>query len=304
MIRSVEVTNSQNETLLLDLFKPNDSGIMIVNVDGLGPVEGTINTTEIVTFDGAVYNSARANSRNITMDLVLLPKPTIEDARHMIYRYFPLKGKVTIKVTTDSRICETEGYVETNEPTIFSSQETVSISIICPNAWFTDASEGGTQVIDFYSIEPLFEFPFSNESLGEKLIVFGNIQNSFQKSIIYDGEVNTGFEMIVHAMGDIDDFTVYNVNTRENMTVYADKLESLTGSKLKAGDDLIISTMAGSKSIRLLRDGAYTNVLNCLGRDATWLQVSQGENIFAYTSETEQSNIHFTMRIPKLYQGV
>ena len=302
MIKSVTVTNSRGESLHMKLDEPYESGFWIVNIDGLGPVQANINTTEIVTFDGSIYNSARGNERNIVMDLIFEGRD-IEDIRHLTYRYFPIKGKVTVQVETDHRLCEIDGYVESNDPTIFSRKESTSISILCPSAWFKDVSEEGNRSVNFYGIDPLFEFPFSNESLSEKLIEFGGIRNSFEETFDYNGEVETGFVMTIHALGEIGDVTIYNVDTNDSMTIYADKLKALTGSKLQAGDDIIINTIKGEKSARLLRDAKYTNILNCLGRDITWFQLVQGENRFAYSTSEGSANLQLSIKVQNLFQG-
>lgn len=303
MIKSVTVTNNRGESLKLELTKPKESGFWIISIDGLGPVQANINTTEIVTYDGSIFNTARGTERNITMQLVF-DGIDIEERRHETYRYFPIKQMVTLRIETDHRICEIDGYVESNSPTIFSSLESTDISIICPSAWFRDASEEGNRAIHYFGIEPLFEFPFSNESLSDKLIEFGNIRQSFEEIIEYEGEVETGFTIDIHAVGDIGDVTIYNSDTRESMTIYSDKLQSLTGSKLKAGDDIIICTVKGQKSARLLRDAKYTNVLNCLGRDVDWFQLSQGENKFAYTTSEGSENLQLSINVQNLFQGV
>lgn len=303
MIKTITVTNSRGESLLLDLFNPYESGFWVINVDGLGPVQADINTTDIVTFDGSVYNSARSNERNITFNLIF-EGTDIEDVRHTTYRYFPIKQKVTIRVDTDHRSCEIDGYVESNDVTIFAQKESTNISIICPSPWFKDVSEEGNRAVNFYGVDPLFEFPFSNESTTEKLIEFGNIRQSFEETFVYNGEIETGFVMTIHAIGGIGDITVYNSDTGESLTIYSDKLEALTGSALSAGDDLIIDTIKGEKSARLLRNGKYTNVLNCLGRDVTWFQLNQGENQFAYTATSGVENLQLSIQVQNLFQGV
>ena len=303
MIKKITITNNRGESLIMELTNPKESGFWIINVDGLGPVQANINTTEIVTYDGSIFNSSRGTERNITFSLVF-DDLDIENVRHKSYRYFPIKQKITVRVETDHRLCEIDGYVESNEPSIFSSLEQADISVICPEAWFRDVSESGNKIIEFFGVEPLFEFPFSNESLSKKLIEFGEIRQSFEESIFYEGEVDTGFTITVHALGEIGDITIYNSDTLEKMTISSEKLESLTGSKLKAGDDLVICTVKGSKSCQLLREGKYTNVLNCLGRDSVWFQLSQGENKFSYTATEGSEHLDLSIKVQNLFQGV
>lgn len=304
MIRSITVTNPRGESLKMELNKPEETGFIVVNVDGLGPVQANINTTEIVSYDGSIFNSARGTERNIVFSILFDEDFDIEEQRHKTYKYFPLKQKIDILVETDQRMVKTSGYVESNEPVIFSQKENTSISVICPNSWFEDASEEGNKVINFYGVDPLFEFPFSNDSLTSKLLEFGNIRQSFEESFIYEGEVNTGMVFTIHALGSIGDITIWNSDTQEKMVLYSDKLESLTGSALKAGDTVTISTVKGSKYAQLLREAKTTNILNCLGRDVDWFQLQQGENTFAYSTTSGTENLQVGIQVQNLFQGV
>lgn len=304
MIKSVTVTNNRGDSVVMELRKPTESGFAITEIEGLGPVTANINTTEIVSYDGSIFNSSRGTERNIVFHLTFLGAD-IEEIRHKTYKYFPLKQLITIRVETDHRLCETSGYVESNEPDIFADDgEGCTISVICPDAWFNDMSEEGQLDISYWGIDPLFEFPFSNESLTDDLIEFGNIRNSFEESFFYTGEVETGFVLTIHALGDVGDITIYNSDTLESMTILSSKLSGITGSPLKAGDDIIISTIKGHKSAQLLRNARYTNVLNCLSRQSTWFQLSQGENKFAYTLSEDSANIQLTIDVQNLFQGV
>ena len=195
MIYSIVVTNYLGDRIKLELGKPDVSGFLIKSVTGLGPVKATVNTTEVVTNDGSMFNSARLSQRNIVFQIVFVDTvygETIEDVRQKSYKYFPAKKSVEIIIETDNRYVRTSGYVESNEPNIFSSQEGTSISIICPDPFFYSAGEDGNNVTDFYSIDPLFEFPFSNESLTEPLLVFGEIQIKTEGVITYYGDAEIG----------------------------------------------------------------------------------------------------------------
>ena len=141
MIKSVKVTNYLDESKTFVLMDPEESGFLIEEITGLGPANATINTTEMASIDGSIFNSSRVGMRNIVLTLRLLFKPTVEDVRQESYKYFPIKKQVKLTIETDNRICESYGYVESNEPDIFSKDESTQISIICPDPYF-------------YSVEP------------------------------------------------------------------------------------------------------------------------------------------------------
>ena len=156
----------------------------------------------------------------------------------------------------------------------------------------------------FSGIEPTFEFPFSNESLTVKMLDFGIVLNQTSKNIIYNGDSEIGVTITIHAVGEASGITIHNTETRESMRIDTDKIAEFTGSGIKAGDDIIICTVKGQKSITLLREGNIINILNCLSKDADWFQLSKGDNIFAYTADTGNSNLQFEIENKIVYEGV
>jgi hypothetical protein len=304
VIKSITVINYLGDSIKLDLARPEESGFVVQSVTGLGPGKASINTTEVSTNDGSLFNSSRLPSRNIVIGLKFLWKNSIEDVRQLSYKHFPIKKKLTLLIETDNRQAEIDGYVESNDPNIFSRDEGSDISIVCPNPFFYSAGKNGKRTTVFYGVEPMFEFPFSNESLQECLLEMGAIQNQTEKVITYDGDSEIGVIITIHAVGEASKIVIYNTGTREIMRIDTDKLATFTGSGIIAGDDIIICTVKGSKSINLQRAGKRINILNCLEKNADWFQLAKGDNIFAYTAETGSSNLQFKIENRIVYEGV
>ena len=301
MIKFITVTNHLNESIKLELGFPERSGFLIQEISGLGPVKADINVSELSSVDGSIYNSARLSSRNIVFNLALLESPTIEDTRQRSYKYFPVKKRVRLLIETTNRTAEIFGYVESNEPIIFSKQETTQISIVCPNPYFYSE---GKKITSFTGFEKAFSFPFSNESLSDKLLIMGNIIKNQTQTILYEGDSEIGFNIEIHAVGTAEHVMIYNVNTLENMKIDTDKLIALTGQPIIMGDSIFISTIKGDKSIQLLREGVYYNIINCLDRDATWMFLRKGDNVFAFDAEEGGANLYFRIINQVIYQGI
>lgn len=304
MIKTITVTNYLGDSLVLNLARPEESGFVVKSITGLGPGTANINTTEVSTNDGGLYNSSRLPTRNIVITLSFLWKDSIEDVRQKSYKYFPIKKKLTLLIETDNRQAEIEGYVETNDPNIFSKEEGADISIICPNPFFYSSGADGSNTTVFYGIDPMFEFPFSNESLYDALLEMGSIQNQHEKVVTYNGDAEIGVTITIHAIGEASNITIYNTGTREIMKIDTEKLSALTGSGIIAGDDIVICTVKGNKSIKLLRSGKTTNILNCLDKNTDWFQLAKGDNIFAYTAQSGSSNLQFKIDNRVIYEGV
>lgn len=305
MIKSVTITNYLGESVKIELREGDpEHGMIIKSITGLGPPKANVSMTDLATMDGSLYNSARVEKRNIVIRMFFSFAPTIEDSRQRTYKYFPIKKPLNFLIETDNRIVETIGYVETNEPDIFSKDESNQISLVCDDPWFYSAGENGRNVTVFFGIEPLFEFIFSNESLEEPLLEFGSIENETEKTIYYDGDAEIGVTITIHAIGEAGDITIYNTGTREMMKILVANIEELTGSGIIDGDDIIITTMRGNKTIRLLRNGKYTNILNALDKKSDWFRLTKGENIFAYTADFGWENLQFQIENQVIYEGV
>lgn len=307
MIYSIVVTNYLGDRIKLELGKPDVSGFLIKSITGLGPVKANVNTTEVSTNDGSLFNSARLSQKNIVLDMVFINTvygESIEDLRQKSYKYFPLKKSVELTIETDNRYVKTTGYVESNEPNIFSSQEGTQISIICPDPYFYSAGEDGNNVTNFYSIDPMFEFPFSNESLDEPLLVFGEIQIKTEGVITYHGDSEIGVMIYIHVIGPATNINIYNTETREVMRINTEKISSLTGKGIVASDDIVINTAKGEKSITLIREGVSYNILNCLDKNTDWFTLAKGDNIFAFTADSGVTNLQFRVENKVIYEGV
>lgn len=309
MIHSITVTNPKGEALVLELTNPEKSGLLVKSIEGLGPPRANINGSELATTDGMYFSSARADSRNIILNLGMHSRDrnskygtlSIEESRHLTYSYFPLKKEITITVKTDSQILFAKGYVESNEPDIFSKEEACTISVICPDPWWYEA--GGDRTV-FSGVHGIFEFPFSNESLTEPLLEFGQIWLDTTATLNYKGTVDTGITITIHAFGDCEQIRLYNVNSREQISIDTDKIRSITGKAFSKQDDIIISTVKGDRYCRLLRDGQYTNIIGALSRDSDWFQISNGGNDFAFSAEAGAENISVTFSYKNAYVGI
>lgn len=304
MIKSFTFTNYLGESLTVTLKEAEPShGLLIRSVEGLGPVVAQINGTETVTIDGSKHNSARRQDRNIVIDFIFTGVD-IEAVRQLTYKYFPEKKYITVAVEADHRIAEAYGYVEHNEPNIFSNEEGAQISIICHDPNFYSIEGSGKQITNLFGIIPLFEFPFENNSLTEKLIEFGEIPDSSERLVVYNGEVETGFLIKIHFLGPVSDLTLYNTLTREKMILNLNAITLIMGSPIQQGDDITISTVRDNRYVTFFRSGTFKNALNIVDKNADWFELNQGDNFFAFTSNGDEKNIQITIENKIVYRGI
>ena len=301
MIKSLTVTNHLEETLSIELRFPEQSGFLIYGIDGLGPSKAEINKTDVANLDGSFYNSSRVTPRNIVLSLVFFEMPTIEETRLKSYKYFPIKKRVKLEIETDKRIGVVYGYIESNEPVIFSKQEGTTISIVCPEAYFYEKDDA---LNIFGSLDPVFEFPFSNESLTEKLLNFGDLILETTKNIYYEGDASVGLTFYIHATGSASGLEIEKITTGQTISINSTILATIVGSDIVAGDDIIISTVVGDKYAVLIRSGIEYNIRNAIGKYPDWFRLERGDNLFNYTAISGITNLQFTVLNKVAYEGV
>lgn len=305
MVNSIIVTNYLGESIVLELGKPEESGFLITSIDGLGPGKANINTTNKSGMDGSKYNSAKRENRNIVIHLKFVSDGTesIEDIRQKSYKFFPIKKNVQIIVVTDNRVCATDGYVESNEPSIFEQQEGCDISVICTDPDLYDALRGWN--VDVLSgLESLFEFPFSNESLTDNIIEMSNVNTTKEKNIYYDGDIESGLIIRIKANGTAENITIFNLDTRESFIIDTDRLKKMNVNGIIEGDEIEISTNNGNKYIRFIRDGIESSILNCIDIRSDWFKLRKGYNRFSYSCDFGDSNLDIQLEHRVLYEGV
>lgn len=301
MIKSISVVNFRGESMVMELSKPETTGLIVKEISGIGSGQADINLSEMATTDGGKYNSSRLSTRNIVITLQFLMTPSVEVNRRKSYRFFPTKKNVTLKFHTDGGIRQIEGYVESNEPNIFSKEEDTQISIICPDPYFYDANYTN-MVLSGY--EAMFEFPFSNESLTEDLIIFDNLKYDKRISFVYEGEADTGTILYIHSNGEAKNIRIANIETGTEMNINTDKFPSVIGNKIQASDIIEISTYLGNRSAFLIRDGIRYNIINSLGRHSDWFILQAGINTFVYTASVGENLLDVSLRYKNVYEGV
>lgn len=310
MIKSVTAVNFKGESIKMDLFHPESSGFIIIKIDGIGPGKATVTKNDSKVYDGGTITSARLPSRNIKMEIQFLWVNSIEDVRHKSYKYFPLKKPIKLIFETDTRTVEIEGVVESNEPDIFSSEESTNISIICPDPYFYASGENARSKTEFSGINAMFEIPsdtgYSNESLTEALTEISTLYVHSERGIMNYGEVDIGVVISIKPLAIVKGIlTISNITLGQNMSFDLNKITTITEHDFHLGDELIINTLRGKKSVTLVREGKNYNALSCIDTRTDWIYLTSGENTFTYYLDGEGiEDLQFSVTNSILYEGV
>ena len=280
---SLKVQNKYQETLELT----NNPAYDLTNIDGIDPPDAIINTTHNAGVDGSVFNSAYMDERTITITMAL--NYPVEQNRLQLYRYLKTKEPVRVFVSTEYRDVYIDGYVQSIQVGYFNKKQAVQVVIFCPQPHFNGIE---VKIQPFMSLQAGFEFAFDIEESG---IPFSEIILDMEKSIINSGDMETGVLIRIQAFGSVTNPKIYNVGTVAQMTL---------NIEMEEGDEIIINTRQGEKSINLVSGGITRSIIGKLGQGDTWFSMAPGDNLFTVTADENPENMQITFECIDQYEGV
>lgn len=340
MITRVEVVNdalTTDKTLTMKLGDPRYSGFALASITGLDPGQASINTIEIAGADGASFSSARISSRNIVLTMLVMDEwpskrliksreydeygSAVEYNRKVLYHYFPLKGKVTIRFILSvvgkgkaNNAFEIDGYVENVSVGMFSASQSAQVSIMCPFPYFRDAANSLEVSGTFNTSRDNFEFPFTGEyddegnpellPFYEEDIQFGLIEANPRATIKYIGTMPTGYVYDLLANSDPGDIVITDLDNGKEFKILTEVVNKLTGAPIQAGDRIVIDSRTGKKRITLTRIGRDYNILNSLDKKSSWLTLVPGDNVVRFDATNDADSVSVNIRSDILYGGI
>ena len=262
----------------------------VIDITGLNPPKAQINMTTLVGLDGAVYNSAKLETRNIVLTIKI--NGDVETNRLNLYQYFRTKEWCKFYYSNSTLDVYIEGYVENVECELFSNDETAQISIICPYPYFKSLTE---IVTDVSSTLALFTFPFSINI--DEPIPISDYEENRSVNVYNASESETGVIITASFTADVNSLEIKNTNTGENLELDYNFL---------AADIVTINTNKGQKSITLLRNGVTSNIFAALKQGSVFFQILPGTNIFGYLADDGESNdyVYISFTRSNEYRGV
>lgn len=291
MAYTVKIRNASGDTL--QLYPSED--YLLTSITGITPALAVINATEMATMDGSRFNSSHVSFRNIVITFKIRGQGADVRARRVnLYKYIHPKHPVRVYIANDQRDVYIDGYVESLDDagSIFSDNELLQVSVICPDPYFRDNTEVEAENT-FGSNTSLFYFPFG--ILQGSPIPFSRKIIQQHHTIINEGDAACGITLQVAASGAVTNPTFYNESNGQTMTF------ELT---MQAGDELIISTVQGQKSAKRIREGVETNIINTMTHGSAWLQLEPGDNVIYYSAASGTAAMTLTFLYTILYEGI
>lgn len=282
------IENGKGEILTLTNMETN---YQVIQIDGLNPPKATINLTNIAGMDGSRFNSAKLESRNIVIYLKL--NNNVEENRILLYKYFATKEWCKFYYKNAHRDVYVECYVQTVEVTPFTDKEIMQISLLCPQPYFKDME---VVITDISKVVASFKFPFYiNNGVNIPISTYDASRVTIVRN---DSESSVGVNVEIIVKDDINKIHIRNTVTGESMIIN-------DSNGFSSGDIITINTNRGEKSVRLIRNGATTNLFSKLQSGFSFFQLAMGVNRFSYQIDDgvndEKVDVIFNHR--PLYRG-
>lgn len=274
MLNMVEVRTEKGDLLNLPIADISQ-GYAITDIEGLDPVKATIISSSFALMDGAQYQSARTEPRNILLKMNLEPDYVDNDVsslRHRLYSFLMPKSRVRLRfISDDGQIREIFGRVESFDSNMFSREPGVVVSFICHQPYFYDP---------------------------EPMIIEGTTTPGFGfTSFEYDGSVATGFKFRLLANRSVPDGFAIEIQYSTSSTQFL----TYSGEILN-GDILQINTQPGAKGATLFRGAGESSALFGITPQSTWLNLTPGD--LAIRVYIFGDPVPYTLEYTKMFGGI
>lgn len=262
---------------------------VITEIQGLSSPDADVNLTDIALADGQRFNSAKVKSR--TMNMAFAINYDAEPNRLNAYNVLRVKKPVRVEYKSELRDVFIEGVVKSVNVTHFEMKQICTVTVVCPFPYFKDAQE----IINaLTNVVNAFHFPFASTEAPQ--IVFSYIQQQSNTTVINNGEVDTGLIIELYFKGAVENPKIFNYATADFFGL---------DYNFQAGDIVTINTNQGEKSVKLLRNGAESNLFNYIMKNSKWLQLEGKECVFIYeVGSGAMSSVEITFSHNDLYEGV
>ena len=247
---------------LSDTGRAETDLLQITNIDGLNPVNASVNTSPFGSVDGEAYTGSSVLKRNIVLTIHANPdwdNWSYERLRRLLYSYFIPKALTKLVFYSDDMIpVEIMGIVESVELNMFSKDPEFIVSIICPDPYFTSLNG---EVITGQSVRP-----------------GGTIA-----TIDYDGNVETGIYVKVTSVSGSPP-TVIGIQIGDPTISYF-----TVAATVSASSYFEMSSIPMQKYVQNINmgTGVITNLLSkiTIQEGSAWPTLQPGENNFSVITD-------------------
>jgi hypothetical protein len=279
----------------------------IAHIDGMTTAATSIASSTIGGADGDIVNNVQANVRQIVIDLRLRNGVDVEAAKRAVLQVVKIKQLGTLEWTQNDRTVTISGIVESVDMPRWTNAVTLQISMYCSQPFWEDVDfvvQQISEAIDLHwftdSASGMLYFPDDGIPLGE----YDTIRT---KQFYNDGDVAVGMEISIVAFDTVTNPIIYDGNGNffglgESAPAPKSMLRDYAPNDkrfiMQAGDNVVITTHKGNKTVRLNGEMVYQHIKP----QSTWLQLEAGDNVFTINSDDDSiTNMTFSLTYKQRY---
>lgn len=295
MYKNLVVTSDRINPLPISMRGPDhNSGLLLLDIKGLGNSERIINKHAGPNISGALINSVRRQVRTINLTFICLEDPYLgtHKGRDILNRLFG--GVKKIGIERDQAVLTSLGFpwsqqdayvwtdcvLESQTNNIYSRNENVEITLMCPSPYFvgdtvtTQLNRGLTPVINSGDVETPIKITlvFTQDGVTEDILISRLPSNIFRFRLITSEVVN------------------------------------IIGRQILSGDKIEITSNIGNKSVTHIASnpgeyGVVTNIISAVDwHTSRWLTLSDEHGNFFWYEADQLANA--TIYHQNLYEAV
>lgn len=294
-MREITCTNITDNISLV--FNDTFSPFLLQDVDGIYEVDVNVFSSDNSLSDGATYIGSVIKPRNIV--ITLADKERHPRHRNLLYSLFkPRSNGIFIYHEDDGDYKETrsiEYVVEKVESTTMKHTRKITISLICPDPFFSDMYDTNVYMSRW---RKLFEFQHSFLESKEELAV-----REVQKlvSFINDSSLDKlGIVITMEAEGNVVNPKIYHFESNSYIQI-GTQANPFT---MQVKDKLIISTVTNDKNAYLIRNDVRTAINELIDEGSEYIQLIPGDNTLRYSAEEGEDNLLVEIAYKQKYIGV
>ena len=277
----------------LSLSANND--FYLTHIDGQTSATASATSSVIGGVDGDTISNMQAVARPLIFDLRIKNGVDVEDAKRKILRVIKLKQNGTIVWEQNGRTVEITGKVERIEMPSWAREVVMQVELHCEQPFWEDIEAVIEQISEAISLHYFTEDPTDMLFFSEDGIVIGEYDTTRSKDFFNRGDVSVGLEIAILALSEVTNPIIYDANGNFFGVGYGTSEKQV---KMQRGDEIIITTHRGKKSVTL--NGV--SIFDKIKPNSTWLQLAAGDNRFAINSDDNAlDNMSFSLIYKQRY---
>lgn len=303
----LEYISTRGDTMSLT----NNPLFVLQHVDGFTAAGTSKASATVGGMDGDTINNIQAIPRTIIIDLNIRSNVNVEDAKRAILKVVKLKQQGALLWTQNERTTIISGIVERIEmPRWTANGVIMQISLHCEQPFWEDVDEVVQQISEAINLHYFTTSPDDMLYFTDDGAPLGEYDTIRTKAFYNDGDVAVGLEIRILAHDTVTNPIIYDQNgnflglgyvmTYPDIDANGNAISATITNSLvmKAGDEIIITTHKGRKTVTL--NGV--NIIDKIKPGSTWLQLDTGDNLFSINSDDANiSNMSFSLIYKQRY---